>query len=60
MHLHKQHYFKKSDSFLHFYFVRHDGHGLMPKFDFRKVIDKLYFYFKFTWWRFEIYQVRKR
>ena len=52
-------HFKKSDSWLHCYFVAHDGFGLKPKLKI-SFIDRsgLYFYFLFTFWRFEIYRCR--
>ena len=52
-------YFKKSDSWLHCYFVAHDGFGLKPRLKI-SFIDRsgLYFYFLFTFWRFEIYRCK--
>lgn len=52
-------HFKKSDSWLYCYFVAHDGFGLKPRIKI-SFIDRsgLYFYFLFTFWRFEIYRCR--
>ena len=54
-------YCKKSNSWLHFDFVAHDGFGLKPRLKIR-FIDRsgLYFYFLFTFWRFEIYRVEPK
>jgi peroxiredoxin family protein len=50
---------KKSDSWLYCCFVAHDGFGLKPRLKI-SFIDRsgLYFYFLFTFWRFEIYRCR--
>jgi hypothetical protein len=50
---------KKSDSWLYCCFVAHDGFGLKPRLKISFINRSgLYFYFLFTFWRFEIYRCR--
>ena len=50
-----RHHFKKSDSWMWMYWVRHDGFGFCPYLIVNKIDKGIYFYFLFTWWRFEWY-----
>ena len=58
MKIFKKH-FKKSDSYMHCDWVKHDGYGLLP----RLVVNKnesVYIYFLFTWWKLNWYWVKER
>lgn len=51
-------HFKKSDSYMHIYWVRHNGFGFKPKLSINKADNGIYFIFVFTWWRFHWYWCR--
>ena len=48
-------HFKKSDSFMHIYWVRHGGHGFKPRLSINDSDQDIHFYFLFTWWKLEWY-----
>ena len=56
-----KHHFKKSDSWMWMYWVRHDGFGLRPRLKVNWT-DRggLFFYFLFTWWKLEWYRVKPK
>ena len=56
-----KHYFKKSESWMHIYWVRHDGFGLLQRLKVNYT-DRggLFFYFLFTWWKLEWYRVKTK
>ena len=56
-----KYYFKKSDSNMWAYWVAHDGFGLRPRLKVNYTdIGGIYFYFIFTWWKFEWYWAKHR
>lgn len=56
-----KHHFKKSDSWMWMYWVRHNGFGLRPRLKVNWT-DRggMYFYFLFTWWKFEWYCAKSK
>ena len=57
MNLIKKH-FKKTDSWMYFTWVRHDGFGLVPRLHVNVDDGSVYHYFDFTWWKLHSYWVK--
>ena len=56
-----KHHFKKSDSWMHIYWVRHNGFGLLPRLEVNQTsANGLHLYFLFTWWKLEWYRVKTK